>query len=72
MIELVQERGGLPPQLFRKRPLLKFALAKNESLLADALLDEQKRERAARSAILDAVEKRTRMLRHARVSQLKR
>jgi hypothetical protein len=47
LIELVLERSELPPQLFRKRPLLRLAKAKNESLLADAILEEEKRERAA-------------------------
>ena len=72
LIELVLERGGLPPQLFRKRPLLKLAQAKNESLLADALLEEEKRERAADRQYWTPLKKELEMLRHARVPQLKR
>jgi hypothetical protein len=46
LIELVLERGKLPPQLVRKRPLLKLAQPKNESRLEEALLEEEKTERA--------------------------
>jgi len=72
LMELVLERGGLSPQLFRKRPLLRIAQAKNESLLADALLEEEKRERAADRQYWTPLKKELEMLRHARVSQLKR
>ncbi len=72
LIELVLERGGLPPHLFRKRPLLKLAQARNESLLADALLEEEKRERAADRQYWTPLKKELEMLRHARVLQLKR
>lgn len=67
LIELVLGRGGLSPQLLRKRPLLRFVQAKNESLLADALLEEEKRERAADRQYWSPLKKELEMLRHARV-----
>jgi hypothetical protein len=67
LIELVLGRGGLSPQLFRKRPLLRFAQAKNESLLLDALLEEEKRERAADRQYWTPLKKELEALRHARV-----
>ena len=72
LIELVQEQGKLPPQLFRKRPLLRFGQAKNESLLANALLEEEKRERAADRQYWTPLKKELEMLRHARLPQVKR
>jgi hypothetical protein len=72
LIELVLERSELPPQLFRKRPLLRLAKAKNESLLADAILEEEKRERAADQQYWKPLKKELEMLRHARVPQSKR
>ena len=47
LIELGVSQGRLPTQLIRKRPLLKLAKAGNGSLLAAALLEEEKREREA-------------------------
>ena len=67
IIELVLSRDGLSPQLFRKRPLLRFAQAKNETLLADALLEEEKRERVADRQYWTLLKKELEMLRHARV-----
>ena len=72
LIELVQEQGGSPPNLFRKRPLLRLAEAKNESLLADALLEEEKGERAADRQYWIPLKKELESLRHARLPQLKR
>ena len=72
LMELVLERGGLAPQLFRKRPLLRLAQSKNESLLADALLEEEKRERATDREYWTPLKRELEMLRHARVPQLKR
>jgi len=72
LIELVLGRVELSPQLLRKRPLLRHAKAKNESLLADALLEEEKRERAADQQYWTPLKKELEMLRHARVPQLKR
>lgn len=72
LIELVLERGGFARQLFRKRPLLRLAQAKNESLLADALLEEEKRERMADQQYWTPLKKELEMLPHARVPQLKR
>ena len=67
LIELVLGRGAVSPQLIRKRPLLRFAQAKNESLLVDALLEEEKRERAADRQYWTPLKKELEMLRHARV-----
>jgi len=67
IIELVLSRDGLSPQLFRKRPLLRFAQAKNETLLADALLEEEKRERVADRQYWTLLKKELEMLCHARV-----
>jgi hypothetical protein len=67
LIELVLGRGGLSPQLFRKRPLLRFAQAKNESLLVDALLEEEKRERAVDRQYWTPLKKELERLRHERV-----
>ena len=72
LIELGLERGELLRQLFRKRPLLRLAKAKNESLLAEALLEEEKRERAADQQYWTPLKKELEMLRHARVHQSKR
>jgi len=72
LIELVLERGGLPPNLVRKRPLLALAQASDESLLSDALLEEEKRERAADRQYWIPLKKELENLRHARVPQLNR
>ena len=57
----------MPSQLFRKRPLLRLAQAKNESLLVDALLEEEKRERAVDRQYWTPLKKELEMLRHERV-----
>ena len=67
LIELVVSRGRLSPQLLRKRPLLRFAQAKNESLLVDALLEEEKKERAVDREYWNPLKKELEMLRHERV-----
>lgn len=72
LIELVGETGGISTQLSRKRPLLRLAHARNESLLAEALLEEEKRERMADRQYWTPLKKELEMLRHARVPQLKR
>lgn len=53
--------------MFRKRPLLRLAQAKNESLLVDALLEEEKRERAVDRQYWTPLKKELEMLRHERV-----
>jgi hypothetical protein len=67
LMELVRGRGRLSSQLLRKRPLLRFAQAKKESLLADALLEEEKRERAADRQYWTPLKKELEMLRLARL-----
>lgn len=67
LIELAVGRGGLSPQLLRKRPLLKLAQAKNESLLADALQEEEKREREVDRQYWAPLKKELEILRHERV-----
>jgi hypothetical protein len=67
LMELVRGRGRLSSQLLRKRPLLRFAQAKKQSLLADALLEEEKRERAADRQYWTPLKKELEMLRLARL-----
>ena len=67
LIELVIGQGGLFPQLLRRRPLLKFAQARNESLLVDALLEEEKTERAIDREYWTPLKKELEILRLERV-----
>lgn len=67
LIELAVGRGRLTPQLLRKRPLLRFAQAKHESLLVDALVEEEKRERAIDQQFWAPLKKELEMLGHSRV-----
>lgn len=67
LIELVLGQRRLSSQIVRKRPLLRFAQANNESILADALLEEEKEERALDRQYWTPLKKELEMLRHARI-----
>ena len=47
LIELAETQGRIPAHLRRKRPLLELAIRRRESLLADAIHEEEQREREA-------------------------
>lgn len=69
LIELADEHGGLTSQLKRKRPLLKLAQAGNESRLAEALLEEEQKEREADRQYWTPLKLELERLRHARSSK---
>jgi hypothetical protein len=68
LIELAAAQGRLPTQLIRKRSLIKLAGAGNESLLAEALLEEEESEREADRQYWTPLKKELERLRHAPVS----
>jgi len=72
LIELAQTQGRIPAQLRRKRPLLELAAMVSKSLLADALLEEEQREREADRQYWVPLKKELERLRHSRASQAKR
>ena len=72
LIELAQTQGRIPAQLCRKRPLLELAAMVSKSLLADALLEEEQREREADRQYWVPLKKELERLRHSRASQAKR
>jgi hypothetical protein len=72
LIELAAAQGRLPIQLIGKRPLLKLAGAGNESLLAEAFLEEEEREREADRQYWTPLKTELERLRHARASQAMR
>src|SRR6266545_770059 len=72
LIEFAVAQGRLPARLIRKRPLLKLARARNESLLAEALLEEEKAEREADRQYWKPLKKELERLRHARAPHAKR
>jgi hypothetical protein len=47
LIELAAKQGRFPPQLIRKRPLLKLARTGNELSLSESLREEEALEREA-------------------------
>ena len=72
LIELAVEQGRIPTQLRRKRPLLEFAATLTKSSLADALLEEEQKEREADRQYWAPLKKELERLRHARISKQKR
>ena len=72
LIELAADQGRIPTQLRRQRPLLDFATTLTKSSLADALLEEEKREREADRQYWVPLKKELEKLRHSRASQTKR
>ena len=71
LIELARQ-NRIPAQLFRQRPLLKALKSEDESLLAEALLAEEQKEREADRHYWLPLKKELETLRHARISQTKR
>ena len=72
LIELASKQGRIPTQLRRQRPLLELATTLTKSLLADALLEEEQREREADRQYWVPLKKELESLRHSRTSQAKR
>ena len=72
LIELAAQHGEIPLQLRRQRPLLELATSRTKSSLADALLDEEQREREADRRYWAPLKKELESLRHSRASQAKR
>lgn len=72
LIELAAEQGRIPAPLRRKRPLLELVATPTKSLLADALIEEERREREADRQYWAPLKKELERLRHARVSLTKR
>ena len=72
LIELAVWHGRIPAQLRRQRPLLGLATTPTKSLLEDALIEEEKREREADRQYWVPLKKELERLRHARASQSRR
>jgi len=72
LIELAAEQGRIPTQLRRQRPLLELATTHTKSSLADALLEEEQKERQADRQYWTPLKKELERLRHARASQARR
>ena len=68
LIELASEQGRIPAQLRRQRPLLELATTSTKSLLVDALIEEEQREREADRQYWVPLKKELERLRHARAS----
>jgi hypothetical protein len=71
LIELAVEQKQIPTQLRRKRPLLELATKRAKSALADAILEEEHRERDADRKYWAPLKKELESLRHARISKTK-
>ena len=71
LIELARQ-NRIPAQLFRQRPLLKALKSEDESLLSEALMAEEEKEREADRHYWIPLKKELEALRHARISQSKR
>lgn len=71
LIELAAAQNRLPADLIRKRPLLKLVRAGNESVIAAALVEEEKLEREADRQYWKPLKRELESLRHARASQAK-
>ena len=72
LIELAAAQNRLPADLIRKRPLLKLVRAGNESVIAAALVEEEKLESEADRQYWKPLKRELESLRHARASQAKR
>jgi hypothetical protein len=72
LIELASKQGRIPTQLRRQRPLLELATTPTKSLLADALIEEEQREREADRQYWVPLKKELERLRHARASLTRR
>lgn len=71
LIELAAAQNRLAADLIRKRPLLKLVRAGNESVIAAALVEEEKLEREADRQYWKPLKRELESLRHARASQAK-
>jgi hypothetical protein len=69
LIELAAQQLRIPAHLRRQRPLLKLATTSTKSLLAAALIEEERREREADRQYWAPLKKELERLRHARASQ---
>jgi len=72
LVELAADQGRIPTQLRRQRPLLNLATTLTKASLADALLEEEEREREADRQYWVPLKKELERLRHSRASQTKR
>ena len=72
LIELAAKRGRLPPQLIRKRPLLKLARTGNELSLSESLREEEALEREADRQYWLPLRAELESLRHSRTSRTSR
>lgn len=70
LIELANQHQ-IPPQLLRQRPLLKELKAKDESLVANFLVEEEEKERKADRHYWRPLKKELESLRHARTPRTK-
>ena len=68
LIELAAEQGRIPIQLRRQRPLLELATTLTKPSLAEALLEEEQKEREADRQYWTPLKKELEKLRHARAS----
>lgn len=68
LIELVT-RHRIPPQLFRRRPLLKTLKFEDELVLGKLLIEEEEREREADRRYWRPLKKELEALRHSRIRQ---
>ncbi len=72
LIELARGQGRVPAQLIRKRPLLKLVRPGNESLLAEAILEEERLEREADRQYWLPLRAELENLRRVRLSRIRR
>jgi len=72
LVELAADQGRIPTQLRRQRRLLNLATTLTKASLADALLEEEEREREADRQYWVPLKKELERLRHSRASQTKR
>jgi hypothetical protein len=71
LIELAAEQGRIPARLRRQRPLLELATTPTKSLLTEALIEEEQREREADRQYWVPLKKELERLRHARASLMR-
>lgn len=72
LIELAAKQGRIPMQLRRQRPLLDLATTLTKSSLANALQQEEQREREADRQYWAPLKKELERLRHLRTSHTRR
>jgi hypothetical protein len=72
LVELVSKQGRAPAQIIRKRPFLKLVRPGNESLLAEAMLEEERLEREADRQYWIPLRAELESLSHARLPRVRR